>query len=285
MLARQTTIPIKGITMSNELQNDSAESEVIESAEIENQDDGAELAPASEAEHEEQPQVDEEAKKQESIQKVINEKTFKAKQAEREANELREKLEKIEAEKREQMAQQVGDIPPMPDAFDDDFDKKVKARDEALLKKAQFDSQQLLYQQQQQQLQQQKELAKQAEIQKAATSYASKATELGIKQEELQVAANTVATYGLNDDLVVHILNDPDGPLITQHLAANAQDGIDLASMNPYEVGAFLNEIKQKASALKPKTSNAPAPATKIDGKGADPELGKYKNLGGVKFE
>ena len=116
-------------------------------------------------------------------------------------------------------------------------------------------------------------------------SYSNKATELGIKQEELQAAANTVANYGLSDDLVMHILGDSDGPLITKHLAANAQDGYQLAAMSPFEVGSFLDGIKAKASALKPKTSNAPTPATNLQGNGVDPEAGKYKNLGGAKFE
>jgi hypothetical protein len=82
----------------------------------------------------------------------------------------------------------------------------------------------------------------------------------------------------------MHILGDSDGPLITKHLAANPQDGYDLASMSPYSVGQFLDGIKTKASALKPKTSNAPSPATNLQGNGVDPELGKYKNLKGTKF-
>ena len=50
-------------------------------------------------------------------------------------------------------------------------------------------------------------------------------------------------------------------------------------------VSEFLNTIKQKASALKQKTSNAPKPATNLSGNGADPELGKYKYLDGATFE
>lgn len=271
--------------MSEELQNDSVESEAIEAAEIENQDTGAELAPASEAEHEAQPQVDEEAKKQEAIQKVINEKTFKAKQAEREAEELRQKLAAIEAEKQKQLEQQVQVIPPMPDAFDDDYDEKVRARDEALLRKAQFDTQQQVFLQQQQIQQQQEAQAKQQQIQQSLTRYTQKATELGVKQEELQAAANTVAQYGLSDDLVLHILADDSGPLITKHLANNPQDGFELANMSPYVAGTFLANIKQKASALKPKTTQAPEPATNLDGKGVDKELGKYQFISNAKFE
>ena len=83
----------------------------------------------------------------------------------------------------------------------------------------------------------------------------------------------------------MHILKDTDGPLITKHLAANPQDGYELASMSPFAVGQFLDGIKQKASALKPKTSNAPKPATNLQGNGVDPEAGKYRNLKGTRYE
>ena len=89
----------------------------------------------------------------------------------------------------------------------------------------------------------------------------------------------------LSDDLVMHILADNDGPLITKHLAANPQDGYELASMSPYSVGQFLDGIKTKASALKPKTSSTPAPATNLQGNGVDPEAGKYSHIKGAKFE
>ena len=281
------TYTFKGYNMSEQqLQNEEA---IIEedSAEVENHiiDDGAELATDSEQEHEKQPEVDEEAKKQEAIQKVINEKTFKAKQAEREAQEYKAKLDAYEAEERKRAEQQATVIPEMPDPFDDDFDEKVKARDEAILRKAAFDSQNNYYLQQQQAQQQQEAQAKAEQLQKSMISYSSKAQELGIKQEELQAAGNTVAQYGLSDDLVMYILADTDGPLITKHLAANPQEGFELASMSPYKVGQFLDGIKQKAGALKPKTTNAPKPATNLTGNGADPELGRYKNLKGAKFE
>ena len=269
----------------SELQNDDV---IIEedNAPIENQEDtGAELATASEAEHEEQPQVDEEAKKQEAIQKVINEKTFKAKQAEREAQEYKAKLDAYEAEQRKQMERQVTNIPEMPDPFDEEFDDKIRARDDALFKKAQFEAQNNHYLQQQQLQQQQEAQAKAEKLQKSMVDYSTRAQELGIKQEELQAAGNTVAQYGLSDDLVMYILSDSDGPLITKHLAANPQEGFELANMSPYGVGQFLDGIKQKASALKPKTSKAPKPATNLSGNGVDADAGKYKNLSGTKYE
>ena len=269
----------------SELQNDSVGSDLDEPTAIENQDTGVDLATTSESEHEEQPKVDEEAVKQDAIQKAINKKHFEAKEAERKLSDANKQIAEFQAKERERMAAQVGNIPPMPDPFDDDFDEQVKARDEAIIAQANFNHQNQSYQQQQQFQQQQAHEASQAKIRESMTSYSSKALELGIKQEELQAAGNTVAQYGLSDDLVMHILADSDGPLITKHLAANPQEGFELANMSPYMVGKFLDDIKQKASALKPKTSKAPKPSTNLTGNGTDPELGKYTNLKGAKFE
>jgi len=266
----------------SELQNDSVDSEVSEPV-IENQEIETDLAPVSDAEHEAQPQVDEEAVKQEAINKAINKKHFEAKQAERERDNALAKVAEFEQKQREQFAAQIGNIPDMPDAFDDDFEIKVKQRDEAIVAQANYNAQNQSYMQQQQLQQQQAAQAQQAKVQESMVSYSNKANELGIKQEELQAAANTVANYGLSDELVLHILGDSDGPLITKHLAANPQEGFELANMSPYTVGSFLDGIKQKASALKPKTSNAPSPATNLQGNGVKPGDG-YNNIKGAKF-
>ena len=268
----------------SELQSESIESEVNEAEVFEDQETGAELATASESEHEQTPEV-EEAAKQAAIQKTINKKHFETQQAKRDLEAANSRIAEFESRQREEMAARVGNIPVMPDAFDDDFDEKVKQRDEALIAQANFNSQNQSYQAQQQFQQQEAAQAKNAQIQASMSNYSQKATELGIKQEELQAAGNTVAQYGLSDDLVIHILGDSDGPLITKHLAANPTDGFELAQMSPFMVGNFLDGIKRKASALKPKTSNAPKPSDNLRGKGATPSDGKYRNINGAKFE
>ncbi len=270
----------------SELQNDSVESEVIESAEVENLDTGVDLAPTSEAEHESQPQVDEEAKaKQDAINKAINKKHFEAQQAKRELEEAQARIKEFEDKQREQLAAQVGNIPPMPDVFDDDYEQKIQEREQALVAQAQFNAQQNAFAQQQQQVKQAAQAQQQAEFNKQVQTYNTRAVELGIKQDELQAAANVVGNLGLSDDLVRFIVADSDGPLIVKHLAENQVDGIELAQMNPFMIGEKLNQIKANAAALKPKTSNAPAPSQDISGKGADKDAGKYQNIKGAKFE
>lgn len=272
----------------SELQNEAVEPELNlsdEPAIEETPGESADLATASEAEHETQPQVvDEEAKKQEAIQKAINKKHFEAKEAERKLAEAQAKIDEFEAKQRQEMEARVGNIPPLPDPFDDDYEAKLKAREDALLQKAQFDAQQAIIQQQQQAQIQQAQAAKEAQVRESMTNYSKRAVELGIEQNELQAAGNTVAQYGLSDDLVLHILGDADGPLITKHLAANPQEGFELAQMSPYQVGSYLDGIKQKAGDLKPKSTNAPKPSQQLEGGSKIPDDG-YQHIKGAKFE
>ena len=273
----------------SELQNEAVELELTLSDENGNeevlQEASPDLATGSEAEHEEQPQeVDEQAKAQEAIQKRINKKTFEAEQAKRDLEAAQAKLEAFEKAEQERLAAQVGEIPPLPDPFDDDYEAKVKARDKALLDKAEFEAQQRAYGEQLQARQQQAQAEKVQEVRKAAESYSKKAVDLGIDPSELQAAGQAVESYGLPDDLVIHILNDSDGPLITKHLAANPAEGFELARMSPYAVGPYLDSIKQKAEALKPKKSNTPPPTEKVEGSAVTPD-DSYAHIKGARFE
>ena len=232
-----------------------------------------------------EPIVDEVEVAKQKANDAFNKQYGEKKQLERELEAQKARVAEFENKQREEMAANVGNIPALPDAFDDDYEQKIQARDEAIRAQAQFNYSQQSHQQAQQAAQQQAAQAREQDVHVSMESYTRKATELGIKQEELQAAGNKVGSYGLSEDLVMHILKDTDGPLITKHLAANPQDGYELASMSPFAVGQFLDGIKQKASALKPKTSNAPKPATNLQGNGVDPEAGKYRYSEGATFE
>lgn len=273
----------------SELQNDKA---VIEedNAAIENQENGTDLAPVSEAEHEEQPRVDEEAEAKiannEAIQKRINKEHFEKQQAKREAAEYKQKLDDYESKQREEMAARVRDIPPMPDAFDDDFEAKVEQRDQALLRKAEFDAQQNYYNQQQQFNQQQAAQAKQLEATKLQNDFTSNAKKLGASDEEFNSVIATLNSQGLTSDTADLIMRiGGDGYLVSKYLAANPLEAQEFINSGLGMQGFKLAGLTQKASALKPKTSNAPSPATNLQGNGVDPEAGKYKYLDGATFE
>ena len=251
--------------MSETPQNDDATIE-LDSAAIETNDSIPSSESGEQVQAESNEQVDEVAVAKQKANDAFNKQYGEKKQLERDLAEQREQNAKFQQAERDRQAAQVGEIPPMPDAFDDDFDVKVKQRDDAIIANANYQAQNNAYLQQEQVNQQQAAQAQTVKVQESMVSYNKKAVELGIKQDELQAAGNAVANYGLSDDLVMHILADSDGTLITKHLAANPQDGYELASMSPFAVGQFLDGIKTKASALKPKTSNAPAPVDNLQG-------------------
>ena len=276
-------MPTRSLHMSDTPQNDEVINEEVNTV-IETNDSIPSSESGEQVQAESNEQVDEVAVAKQKANDAFNKQYGEKKQLERDLAEQREQNAKFQQAERERQAATVGDIPAMPDAFDDDFDAKVKQRDEAIIANANYQAQNNAYLQQEQLNQQQAAQAKQVKVQESMANYSQKAIELGIKQDELQAAGNAVAGYGLSDDLVMHILADSDGPLITKHLAANPQDGYQLASMSPYSVGQFLDGIKTKASALKPKTSSAPNPATNLQGNGVDPDANKYKHSKGVKF-
>ena len=196
-----------------------------------------------------------------------------------------DKLAKFQQADRDRQAAQVGEIPAMPDSFDDDFDAKVKQRDEALIAQANFNAQNNAYIQQQQFTQQQ---AAQAALQKQAelgNSFTANAKAAGATDEEFNTVVMTLNNGGMTGDIGNAIMQDPDGYFIAKHLAANPQEAHELNTMNPILAGAKFAELKLKASALKPKTSSTPAPVDSLQGVTSDFEGKQYKYIGGSEIE
>ncbi len=265
--------------MSDKLQNDGfeidaapevQEVEVKETTEI--PEAGSELAP----------EVSEDEKKAKR-QAAFNKEYGAKKQAERDRDAaLKEVADLKQAQLNTNIPQAVGE---MPDSLDFDTDAEFTQAKTQYINNikahANHDAQQASIEQQRQQniaAQQQKAYeAQQASI----TKYSENAKTLGVDPQELKLAANAVASYGISSDLTMAILSESNGPLITKYLAANPQEVSNLNSMNPYQAGAYMATLSEKASALKPKPSSAPSPTTDISGTGADPEAGKYNYISG----
>jgi len=200
-------------------------------------------------------------------QKIIAEKAYEERKAKREVEELRQQL----AEAKKQSDPGEPQLPSIPDRWDYDNEADYQAAiDEYADKKAELQA----YQNQQTQLREQEDRQKQEAEQERVKAlnekvavYSGRATELGIKPEEMQQAGQTVAAYGLKPEIVDAILADGDGPLITRYLAANPQ-AIDSLNQTTWLNGATVfNEVKTQATAVKPKTvSDAPQPTETLSG-------------------
>lgn len=232
---------------------------------------GSDSSPDTEDGQEEPVNFDE--RQQRKVDEIIGKKVFQQKELER-------KLKALEKSHRELLdAQSVEErpvVPDQPDPFalsDDDYRKAQNDREQALIKQAQYDARQRSLEEQQLRIMQEQQRKQHEAYVAAVESYSDRATRLGISPQELQVAGNTVAQFGLSNPVVEHILADEQGPLITKYLASNFQELEALSQMNPMQAAVRIESvIKQKAGALKPKVNRAPSPVDLPQGAGVSPQ-------------
>ena len=200
--------------------------------------------------------------------------------------EERRAREAVEAEleqlRNQQPTAQRPEVPPLPDPYDDDFDIRMKERDAAVLEVATYDFRQQQTQAEQQRQEQQRALEQQNKIIDTVKTYANRATALNISAKELEVAGQTVAAYGIDDQLTQYILNDEQGPLITRYLARNPAELEAIQAMSPMQAAVHVAvNVKTKAGANQ-NANRAPAPADTLGGGGTAP---KGRGPKGARFE
>ena len=210
---------------------------------------------------------------QKVFDKAMHERTFRLREAERKLEAERQERIRYEQELERLKAPAI-EVPPMPDdPFAEDYQVRLTNWQQAVQLKAAHDARQEQIKQAQALQQQQEANRRQQEIEQNVANYKANATKLGVKQEELVMAAQTVANYGINEDLVLAIIGDDHGALITTYLANNIDDLDRVVRMSPIQAAMFIaNEIKPKAVARKPKVSSAPEPTPRITGNGAERE-------------
>ena len=255
----------KGNNMSELQTEDGAtfSEEVPETGTVES---GAELAPASGEGHEQKP----EGFNQEAANKAINKKHFQMKEAERSAEASRKEAEelRVKLQTMEQGSEPI--VPAIPDPYSENYEAEVKAYGEAIQQKTQFDQRAVFAQEQQSRTQQEAQQAEDKRVNDLLSGFNNRATQLGLDQNEIDQAGDTVAQYGINRDLVMFLLEDAEGPLITKYLAKNPLELEALRVMNPMQAAIKVNsEIRQRASSMKPQVSGAPDPAEVLQGNGA----------------
>lgn len=229
------------------------------------------------------PVVDEAKVQIEAAQKAAAEKAFKLRESERKQEVLEKRL--AELERSTQSARP--EVPAVPSKYDYDDDDRYYAalneRDEKLKAQAAFDTLRQGEARQREQAQREAQQAEQNRITEKAHAYQTNSVKLGVDQAQLAQAANVVQNYGLDMGLVEMILDDEQGPLITQYLGSNPLELDAIARMNPYHAAAKIaTDIKSKASAMQPKTTQAPDPAPVLDGGGIPP---KTRGPAGATFE
>ena len=217
------------------------------------------------------------------LDEAVGKKVFKLREKEREAEALKKRLEELEARIPEQRRPYVPDIPDPFAVSDEEYKQQLYQRDEALKQAIAYDQQQQMLRQQQQQLEQQRLQKQQEVLTEKVQSYSQRAVKLGIKAEELQAAGNTIAQFGIHDDVASYILEEDSGPLITTYLSKNLLELEKVREMSPAAAAVYIaTTVKQKAAALKPKVNSAPDPLEQPHGAGTAP---KPRGPSGATFE
>lgn len=161
-------------------------------------------------------------------------------------------------------------IPPVPDKYSDTFEADIKERDEAIAKQSTQDAANEVAAAERQKKDDARKTEAEKALTKRVTGFDSNMVSHGLNPVETKTAADTVIGYGISDAFQDVLLEDPDGPLFVQYLAANPVELEEMNRMSVFQLVNHMNgDIRQKALLLKPKTSNAPDPPLKIKGGGA----------------
>jgi len=229
---------------------------------------GSDLATDSAAEREEK---DPAVVAQEKAQKAINKQHAKYREEERKriaAESAKSDLESRLAELEAKDSAVV--IPPMPDAYDENFTALMADRDTAIRQKAEIDAKQSVNDANEAGVRKAAEVAEKERVSGLLGSFDKRISALGLKSEEVGKAVAIVADYGISPEVGEFILNDEDGPLITQYLAANPLKLDELRGMSPIQAALAINsDIRSAAATLKPVATDTPDPAETLSGRGA----------------
>lgn len=255
---------------ANTLQTETEESNIAATESETTNESGAGLAPAA-GENQSKNEDGEQLTEQEKVQKAINKQHFKYREEERKrlaAEEREKELQRKLAEYESKNSEIV--IPPMPNPFDEDFESKVKDRDEAIRRVAAQEAEKKSMQDEQQRNQEAAQQKENERIQAKAEKYDQRIETLGLTKDEIAVAGRTVAEYGISPDVAEFILDHEQGPLITKYLANNPVELDEIRSMNPIDAAFKINStIAVAAASLKPQATNTPDPAETLGGRGA----------------
>lgn len=229
-----------------------------------NPEEGTESSPVEEE------KVTFDERQQAKVDQIVGKKVKQTREAERRAQELEEKLKEAEANKPKE---ERPNIPQMPDTFDEDYDAKLLARDEAIKRAAAYDAQEALLKKQQEEARNEQIRQARVKLEEDTRNYIERGEKLGLNEQQMTESAQAISSFGIDPQIGQYLTEDPNGPLIVDYLARNLTTTDDLSRLSVGKGIEFLiSEIKPKVMSSK-RTTKAPAPAKTLDGGGAAPKM------------
>ena len=256
--------------MSEEMQAEAIEP-TEQLVETDNLDMASESSADSGENHEAKVTFDE--AQQRVMDRVIAEKTFKTRKAERELADYKAQ----HTQSVQPVIEQRPVVPELPDPYDvseDEFRQTVANRDAALVAANNYDVRQHQVQQNQvfEQQNQQNALIKQQED--LSQSYSDTAKKVGFDEARILQDAQAIQGFGgfhptAGVELAQHIMRDEQGASINAYLAKNPIELMNIQAMEPMVAyNHIMSSVKTKAATMAPKPTSAPAPAGTLSGSG-----------------
>lgn len=158
----------------------------------------------------------------------------------------------LQSAQKEQVKQEQNEveIPEIPNPQEEDFEEKLKLREEAIVKNAH--------------LQREREIESrrsQEETKGIVESYFNKGAELGIERSQLEQAGQKVLSIGLDDSVAEMIMKDPEGALIIKALSEDPATLNAMRGLSPAEMSVKIyTEVKPRCSISSDKISKTPDP-------------------------
>lgn len=228
---------------------------------------------------------------QDKVNKVINEKHRKMREAEEKAIELERKNTELQQKLSAFTMDKRPDIPQLPDPLSPDIVALTATRDKAIEAAAVFDLNAKNEQETKLRQEQSVRQAQEATINTQVQAFGQRAAELGYVPAQLAQAERTVVSHlGRANPLNQWLLGQDDGPLLVDFLSQNLHFTEQLSKMQPTDAAIKIRSFMPGVAKITPQQTeqerllNNPAPAKRQASSIRNKVQTKDPYLQGVKF-
>ena len=256
------------MTLDNdELQANNADDNLNSTIEGGNVDENSDSATGNEEEN--QPKkVEFDDDQQAKVNDIVGKSVKQFREEQRKNSDLQRQLDEANAKI---PVEQRPVLPELPDdPFDDNYKPIVEKREKILVEQARFDERKAVANQQTQEAERQQHEEGRRKVIEVVTTYSENAKKMGMTKQQTQESMGTIATFGMDKNLLMHIVKDDMGPAISQHLIANPLALDAMRGMSATEAAVHIATVIKPSLSSK-KFTNTPVPPTEIEGGGSPP--------------
>jgi len=208
---------------------------------------------------------------QEKLNEIVGGVRMKARS---EAQELKARNDALEQRLSHIEAQQPAmgappNVPPPPDPFDDQFEAKLTAREQALVEQTRWEVEQRAQQEIERRTAEDRNQQEAMALHQKGQEFSRRAREVGMSEQDQQTAVNKIMQAGVNQLVLEELLESPNGPAMLQGLARDTNKLLDVAeksNQGPRGLAHAMVDLLQLDNSA-PQNS-APRPPDMLQGTG-----------------